>query len=46
MAPYLYTENIREANYRRNDKARFYQDEKKVVSNNGTFRAKGQKFKY
>ena len=44
MAPYLYTENIREANYRRNDKARFYQDEKKVVSNNGTFRAKGQIF--
>lgn len=44
MVPYLYTENIREANYRRNDKARFYQDEKKVVSNNGTFKAKGQTF--
>ena len=44
MAPYLYTENIREANYRRNDKARFYQEEKKVVSNNGTFYASGQTF--
>jgi hypothetical protein len=44
MTPYLYTENIREANYRRNDKARFYQDEKKVVSNNGTFKANGQTF--
>jgi hypothetical protein len=44
MAPYLYTENIREANYRRNDKARFYQDEKKVVSNNGTFKSSGQIF--
>jgi hypothetical protein len=44
MTPYLYTENIREANYRRNDKARFYQEEKKVVSNNGTFKAKGQIF--
>jgi hypothetical protein len=44
MAPYLYTENIREANYRRNDKARFYQEEKKVVSNNGTFKSNGQTF--
>jgi len=44
MTPYLYTENIREANYRRNDKARFYQEEKKVVSNNGTFKANGQTF--
>jgi hypothetical protein len=44
MTPYLYTENIREANYRRNDKARFYQEEKKVVSNTGTFKAKGQIF--
>lgn len=44
MTPYLYTESIREANYRRNDKARFYQDEKKVVSNNGTLKASGQTF--
>jgi hypothetical protein len=44
MTPYLYTENIREANYRRNDKARFYQDEKKVVSNTGTFKSSGQIF--
>jgi len=44
MSPYLYTENIREANYRRSDKARFYQDEKKVVSNKGTFRGNGQTF--
>lgn len=44
LSPYLYTENIREANYRRSDKARFYQDEKKVVSNKGTFRGSGQTF--
>ena len=44
MSPYLYTENIREANYRRSDKARFYQDEKKVVSNKGTFKSNGQTF--
>jgi hypothetical protein len=44
MTPYLYTENIREANYRRSDKARFYQDQKKVVSNKGTFEGDGQTF--
>jgi hypothetical protein len=44
LKPYLYTENIREANYRRSDKARFYQDEKKVVSNKGTFKGNGQTF--
>jgi len=44
LSPYLYTENIREANYRRSDKARFYQDEKKVVSNKGTFKGNGQTF--
>lgn len=44
MSPYLYTENIREANYRRSGKARFYQDEKKVVSNKGTFKGNGQTF--
>nr|WP_294898364.1 DUF3108 domain-containing protein [uncultured Pedobacter sp.] len=38
-SPYLYTENIRENKYRRNDKARFYQDEKKVVAKKGTFRS-------
>ncbi|PST84046.1 DUF3108 domain-containing protein [Pedobacter yulinensis] len=36
LLPYFYQENIREASYRRTDKARFYQDEKKVVSNRGT----------
>lgn len=44
LSPYLYKENIREANYRRSDKARFYQDEKKVVSNKGTFKGNGQTF--
>jgi hypothetical protein len=44
LRPYLYTENIREANYRRTDKVRFYQDEKKVVSNKGTFKGNGQTF--
>ena len=37
--PYLYTENIREDNYRRNDKARFSQAEKKIVANKGTFKS-------
>ena len=44
LSPYLYTENIREANYRRNDKARFYQDQKKIESNKGTFKGNGQTF--
>ena len=37
LTPYFYQENIREASYRRTDKARFYQDSKKVVANRGTF---------
>lgn len=44
LSPYLYTENIHEANYRRSDKARFYQDQKKIVSNKGTFKGDGQTF--
>ncbi|MGV3686072.1 MAG: DUF3108 domain-containing protein [Daejeonella sp.] len=44
LTPYLYTENIREANYRRTDRARFYQDQKKIVSNKGTFKGDGQTF--
>lgn len=39
LLPYFYQENIREASYRRTDKARFYQDSKKVVANKGTFTA-------
>ncbi|WP_207533791.1 DUF3108 domain-containing protein [Desertivirga arenae] len=42
--PHLYTENIHESNYRRKDKARFYQDQHKVVANKGTFKAKDQTF--
>lgn len=37
LTPYFYQENIREASYRRQDKARFHQDDKKVVANRGTF---------
>ena len=44
LTPFLYTESIREANYRRNDKARFYQDQRKVVSNKGTFKGAAQTF--
>lgn len=44
LTPYLYTENIHESNYRRSDKARFYQDQKKVVSNKGTFAGNVQTF--
>ena len=44
LLPYLYTENIREANYRRVDKVRFYQDQNKVVGNKGTFKGKDKTF--
>ncbi len=44
LLPYLYTENIREANYRRTDKVRFYRDQQKVVGDKGTFKAEGQVF--
>jgi hypothetical protein len=37
LKPYFYQENIREGNYRRQDKARFSQNEKKVVATKGTF---------
>jgi len=37
LTPYFYQENVREASYKRQDKARFYQRTKKVVSNRGTF---------
>lgn len=37
LVPYFYQEDIREGKYRRQDKARFYHDSKKVVSNNGSF---------
>ncbi len=37
LTPYFYQENIREASYRREDKARFYQVAKKVTSNRGNF---------
>jgi hypothetical protein len=44
LVPYLYTENIREANYRRNDKVRFYPDQQKIVGNKGTFKGAKQTF--
>ncbi len=37
--PYLFTESIREDKYTRTDKARFYQDEQKVVAKKGTFKS-------
>jgi len=39
LTPYFYQENVREASYKRQDKARFTQSAKKVVSNRGTFTA-------
>lgn len=39
LTPYFYQENIREASYRRQDKARFYQDTKKVVASTGSYTA-------
>ena len=44
LSPFLYTENIHESSYRRTDKARFYQDQHKVVSKKGTFKGDGQTF--
>jgi hypothetical protein len=38
LTPYMYTEKIQEPGYRRNDKARFFQDQRKVVTNKGTFK--------
>lgn len=37
LKPYFYQENIREGGYRRQDKARFSQEERKVVATKGTF---------
>ncbi|MGY4383115.1 hypothetical protein ACVWYN_000134 [Pedobacter sp. UYP24] len=37
LKPFFYQENIREGSYRRLDKARFSQDERKVVASKGTF---------
>jgi hypothetical protein len=38
LKPYFYQENIREGGYRRQDKARFSQEEKKIVATKGTFK--------
>ncbi len=38
-SPFLYTENIRENRYTRNDKVRFYQDDKKINAKKGAFRS-------
>ncbi|WP_432714267.1 DUF3108 domain-containing protein [Pedobacter sp.] len=37
LTPYFYQENVREGGYRREDKARFTQSTRKVVSNRGNF---------
>jgi len=37
LTPYFYQENIREGRYRRQDKARFTQSARKIVSNRGNF---------
>lgn len=44
LTPYMYTEKIQEPGYRRNDKARFYQEQRKVVTNKGTFKGDIQTF--
>ena len=44
LTPYLYTENIREGGYRRNDKVRFYQDKKQIITNEGTLKCESQTF--
>lgn len=44
LLPYLYTENIREANYRREDRVRFNQQTNKVTGRKGTFNGKDKTF--
>lgn len=44
LMPYLYTDNIREGGYRRNDKARFYQDKRQIVCNTSTLKCEKQTF--
>lgn len=44
LLPHLYSENIREQSYRRSDKARFYQDQKKIVASKGVFKGAEQTF--
>lgn len=39
LTPYFYQENVKEGGYKRQDKARFTQETKRVVSNRGTFTA-------
>lgn len=44
LLPYLYTENIREANYRRQDRVKFNQQTNKVTGKKGTFNGKDKTF--
>ncbi|WP_040299354.1 DUF3108 domain-containing protein [Arcticibacter svalbardensis] len=44
LLPYLYTENIREANYRRQDKVRFNQTANTVTGKKGTFAGRDMTF--
>ncbi len=44
LTPYLYTEDIREGDYRRSDKARFYQDKRQVLTNENTLKCDSQTF--
>jgi len=38
--PYFYVENIKEGKYRRNDKVRFYQKQRRIEATKGIFKAK------
>ncbi|MFB5945270.1 DUF3108 domain-containing protein [Albibacterium profundi] len=42
--PYFYSETIKEGKYRRNDKVRFYQKQRKIKGNEGTFKGASQTF--
>ncbi len=44
LLPYYYTENIREANYRRNDKAQFDQVQNKITATKGVFKGRDKTF--
>jgi len=44
LLPLLYVENVKEGNYTRKDRVRFYQDQQKVTSRKGSFPGKRQTF--
>lgn len=44
LTPYFYTENIREGSYRRGDKARFFQEKRRIAANQDTVKTENKTF--